>query len=600
VFSILAPLLLAAQTGFVPPVLKGVKGDVAARTVTGPIAFPAADEEWSLVRSPHFVFISSAGERRTREIAGELETLAAALSSLTPQFRVSTEAPTRVFLFARPNESRGYFDMLLDRRDAHVSGVFVSQKAGGSMLMNASTARDDRTPFHELVHDLINNSDARPPLWLEEGLAEYFGNAEARGGKLYVGERLRKHALVLQQRTLMPLDELFAIRRESDAYNVGEGQAMFYAESWATVDWLVRNGGKDQAAFYAFLRDVEQNVPVETALQNRYGRSLHSLETSLRAYVMHRLDGSIVFPVPAVAVTTEATALDRAGILYELGHFLAGIEEMKSEAERHFRAALAANPKHARALAGLGRFEEAIAADPNDAEVALDYAESLMDEQIGPLAETGGTSDADVANFRKARALAQRAIDLGDTSGRALGDLGTSSIVEPAADLAPGIAALERAHALLPARTDYALHLFAMLRRTGDRSKADPLFAWLAAARSPQVAYAARAVVMRVESARATELVHQQKLDEAAQVLRALAAEGGDGMARADLERQAAEYEKVAATNRQIEAYNAAIGQVNKGQYAAARKSLERLLAGNIDAEVARDAKKLLAELKRR
>ena len=135
---ILAPLLLAAQTGFLPPVLKGVKGDVPARTITGPIAFPQANEKWTRVRSPHFVLISSAGESRTRDIANELETLAAALSSLTPQFRVATDAPTRVFLFARPKESRGYFDMLLDRRDAHVSGVFVSQKAGGTMLLNAS------------------------------------------------------------------------------------------------------------------------------------------------------------------------------------------------------------------------------------------------------------------------------------------------------------------------------------------------------------------------------------------------------------------------------------------------------------------------------
>src|SRR5206468_5274008 len=130
---------------------------------------------------------------------------------------------------------------------------------------------------------------------------------------------------------------------------------------------------------------------------------------------------------------------------------------------------------------------------------------------------------------------------------------------------------------LLPSRTDYALHLFAMYRRTGDRAKADPLFAWLDAARSAHVAYATRAVIMRVETGRATELVHLRKLDEAAAVLRALAAEGGDGSARIDLEKQAEDYEKVAATNRQIEAYNKAIGEVNRGQYAAARKSLQQL-----------------------
>ena len=617
----LAPLLLAAQTGFVPPVLKGVKGDVAARTVTGPIPFPDAGEKWIAVRSAHFLFISSAGEPRTRAIAADLETLAAALMNLTPQFRAAAASETRVFLFTRPRESRPYFEMLLDRRDANVTGVFVSQKSGGAMILNATFSRDDHTPLHELVHYLISNNENRPPLWLEEGLAEYFSNAEIRNGVMYGGGRLRRHTDVLRTRKNLPLEKLFAVRRDSDAYNLAEGQAVFYAESWAVVDWLIRNGGKDQAAFYAFLRDVENGAAVETALQASYGKSLRDMETSLHAFLLRRPDYAMTLRVPRAAAETTAVPLDRAGLLYELGRFLGGIEEMKAESDRHFRGALEANPRHARALAGLGRFDEALAADPKDAELDLAYAESLMKEQIGSLAQTGEPTDA--AAFRKARELAQRAIDLGDRSGRAFGDLGVSYIVErcrpggwlggvppprtrdasePAgedagAPCAPGIAALERAHALAPSRTDFALHLFAMYRRTGDRAKAAPLFAWLERARSAQVAYAARAVILRVETARATELVHQQKLDEAAKVLRDLAAESGGN---ADLEAQAADYEKVAATNRQIAAYNEAIGQVNRGEYAAARKSLEQLLAGTLDADVARDAKKLLAQLKGR
>src|SRR5438034_1390108 len=213
---------------------------------------------------------------------------------------------------------------------------------------------------------------------------------------------------VLRTRALLPLDTLFAIRRDSDTYNLAEGQAVFYAESWAVVEWLVRNGGKEQAAFYEFLRDMEQDVAVDAALQAHYRRTLRWLDSSLHAYLLHRPDYALSLRVPPVDATVEVTPLDRAAVLYELGRFLDGIEEMKPEAERHFRGALEANPRHARALAGLGRYEEAIAADAKDAQIALDYAESLMGEQIGPLAET--TSENDVATFRKARALAQRAI----------------------------------------------------------------------------------------------------------------------------------------------------------------------------------------------
>src|SRR3954471_1277785 len=119
-FFYIALVLLAsaANAQFVPPVLKGIKGDGTPRQTNGPIPFPAADEKWLLARSKHFVFISSADEKRTRSVAAELETLASALTQVDPPFSAPAATPTRVILFTRRGESRPYFDMLLNRRDA--------------------------------------------------------------------------------------------------------------------------------------------------------------------------------------------------------------------------------------------------------------------------------------------------------------------------------------------------------------------------------------------------------------------------------------------------------------------------------------------------
>src|SRR3954452_19256680 len=185
-----------AHAQFVPPVLKGVKGDGTPRQTNGPIPFPAADEKWLLARSKHFVFISSADERRTRSVAAELETLASALTQVDSTFSAPTTTPTRVILFTRRRESRPYFDMLLNRRDANVSGVFVSQREGGSMLINQnySWQGGDRAPLHELVHYLMQSGDAHAPLWLEEGIAEYFSNAMIRRGSFSAGQPMANHA----------------------------------------------------------------------------------------------------------------------------------------------------------------------------------------------------------------------------------------------------------------------------------------------------------------------------------------------------------------------------------------------------------------------
>jgi tetratricopeptide (TPR) repeat protein len=602
----------AALAQYVPPVLKGIQGEGKARQVTGPIPFPDPAQTWQRVTSKHFVFVSAAGEKQTRRMAEDLETLAAALARLNPRFEDTRSARTHVYVFGKKSDAQPYFDMLMNRRDANVTGLFVSQKSNAAILIAAGGPRDDHTPFHELVHWLIE-SRSTPPLWLEEGLAEVFGHAEMRSGSIVAGAGLREQLEVLKHRD-MPLENLFRVQRESDTYNLPEGQAVFYAKSWAVVDWLLRNGGRNNAAFYDFFRDIESGVPVETALQNRYGKSIKELDHLVGSYggPLARPAFGVSMPIPETDKTLSAVTIDRAETLYELGRFLAFFEEMAPEAERHYRAALAADAHHARALAALAvlranaklyddaakLFEQAIAADPKDALIQLDYAEALMQNEIGPVAESEGVEPEDAPRFRKARVLAQRALDLGADPARALGDFGTSYLVESTADLAPGIAALEKAHALLPNRYDFALHLFSMLRRTG--KTADELFAQLEAARSPQVKFAARAIVVRNELARANELLRGGKYDEAAAVLHALAASSPEGDARVDFERQAAEVARAGDSNRQIVVYNEAIALVNKGKYAAARKALTQLLATATDPSVIRDAKKLQAELKGR
>lgn len=616
IFALLAAAALADEPvknvprpGYVPPVLKGIKGEGVARH-SGPIPFPAADEAWQRVTSKHFDFISAAGEKRTREMAEQLETLASALGRLNPRFDVSRSERTHVYVFARKNEAQPYFDMLVSRPDAHVNGLFVSQKSNSAIIMLAGNGRDDRTPFHELVHWLIE-SRSQPPLWLEEGLAEVFGHAEMRSGFLYAGEGVQRHMDALKTRD-MPLENVFRIVRESDAYNVPEGQAVFYAKSWAVVDWLFRNGGNGNAKFYDFFRDVEHGAPVETALQQRYGISIKELERNVAAYGgrLARPVFAAKVPIPEADKTLTSAPLARAQLLYELGRFFMFFEEMAGEAERHFRAALDIEPRHARALASIAvlrantklyddaaaLFEKAIAADAKDAQIQLDYAEALMQNEIGPLAESEEVVPEDAPRFRKARALAQAALDLGADPARSLADLGTSYLVEN--DPAPGIAALEKVHAMQPARTDVALHLFSMLRRSGRPS--EELFKQLDAARSPQVRFAARSIIVRQDLARTNELLKAGKYDDAAAILRALAASSPDGDTKADFEHKAADVAKAAESNRQIGAYNDAIALVNKGKYAAARKTLTELLATATDPIVIRDAKKLQAELKGR
>src|SRR5207253_1143304 len=100
----------------------------------------------------------------------------------------------------RRHESQPYFDLLFGQENARNTGVYVRYEGGGTMIVDGSRKApfrgDDpgiRTAMHELMHDLLRQDGSAPPLWLEEGLAEYFSNARVDGDRVTAGDPIREH-----------------------------------------------------------------------------------------------------------------------------------------------------------------------------------------------------------------------------------------------------------------------------------------------------------------------------------------------------------------------------------------------------------------------
>lgn len=569
---------------YVPPVPIGIAREGGkVRNVDRPIPFPSESAQWVRLRSPRFDVLSSASPARTREIVAGVETLAAALGG-RPGARAT------LFLFESRRESQPYFDLLFARENSRATGAYVRHAGGGTIFIDASRRRGiERTAMHELIHDLLRERELTPPLWIEEGLAEYFSTAVVRGSRVIAGEPLREAVALLRRRPAMPLHDLFAVTAESDA----AAAPGFYAQSWAAVDWLMR---LDSEAFFPFVGDVSQGVSVEKALQSRYGRTLRDLEGAIRKRDarMHRVE--LEADVPEIA---DGIALERATLLYELGRFLSYVAGAEKETQRHYAEALRIDPKHARTLAATGQFEAAIAADPTDAGVHLLFAETLMTTATGPFAGIFEPTVGDVDRFRKARSLAEQGLALGADEGESRGLIGTSYLVED--DVTPGIAELERARLLVPQRIDFALNLYAMYFRAGDRGKADALYASaFEHARDRQTIFAARNVLVMAETARANALTAAGKLDEAAAAVRGLAVLTADPLAKRELELQAASLVSLAVVNRHITQYNEAIALLNTGHPREAARVLDALLKVATDEQVLRDAKKLRQDVRKR
>jgi tetratricopeptide (TPR) repeat protein len=584
---LLASVLVLAQDVFVPPVPRGIAREGKVRTVEQPIPFPRENQPWIRVRTPHFDVLSSAGEKRTRDIAGDLESVANALTQSIPRFQ-SGRVPTTVFVFSSRRESQPYFELLTGMERTRVAGLYIRHDDGGAMFIDGSNRSFERTAMHELVHDLLRQGDVIPPLWLEEGLAEYIANAQVSKKGVTAGLPIAPHVNLLAATPAKTLDEMLAVKIESPEAT----SSYFYAYSWAAVHWLMQT---DSNAFFPFLRDVESGTPVATALRTHFRKSLDDLKRGIQLNARQTASVRLAAHVPEI--TTASVPVDRPTLLYELGSFLNHVAGAEKESERHFREALRLDPKHARTLAALGDYDAAVAADPADPEVALLYAESLLGPAIGDFA--GVFEPAHPENFLKARELANRALNLGGDEARARGVIGISYLADD--DFVSGIAALEGARALAPWRMDFAIHLYSMYLRSGAREKADALFsAAFENARDKQIAFAARNVLLDAETQRANALAQEGKLEEAAAIVREIASSITDPAGREDMEKQAAQIESVALVNRHITMYNEAVAKSNTGRKREAIQLLDELLAVATDEKVVRDAQRLRKELGQR
>src|SRR5205085_9547347 len=110
--------------------------------------------------------------------------------------------------------------------------------------------------YHEYVHSLLHMNSRWLPVWLDEGLAEFYGNTRFDKTKIYVGNPTPS-ASVLLQKPLIPLEKLLDVDQASPSYHDEDKVHIFYAESWAMIHFLMlapqMDHGKRLKQFFTLL-----------------------------------------------------------------------------------------------------------------------------------------------------------------------------------------------------------------------------------------------------------------------------------------------------------------------------------------------------------
>jgi tetratricopeptide (TPR) repeat protein len=594
-------ILEAAMKRLSSPVAAGLALAVSFLAAVPAQALPRKKDEWIEVRSASFTLYSNAGARNTTRIGADLERLRAALSQLMPGLALSSPYPTSIFVFDSAYSFKPY-QRIFQGKSLEVGGYFMSRELGNFVAIDGNPKGDGTAIiYHEYLHYVLRNNYASLPLWLNEGLAEYYSTFEVVGDEAKIGLPVMDHIRWLRGNKMYPLPTLLAINETSPEYNENQRRGGFYAQSWALVHYLLAGNPQRREQAIRYLQLLQDGQPLDAAFQQSFGDTA-GLERELRNYVQSYSFNFSRAPIRSEAdLSLQVLPMVWHEVLTRLGDLLVNIgPEHHEEAAKHFRAALEAKPNHGPALAGLGQIEEqagrlseaqalyeqATRQAPNDFLVQYLYGRNLLE------------IDQSSTSLAQARAALTRAVELRPDFGEAWARLGYTWT--GAETLPPeAVRALETAHRLLPSRMDVAHNLAIVYAQTGQRQKTEELIARMTAARAPaEYVENAREAILEEDHRQAEELIGQQKLQEALPLLEQVRDRTRRAEKKATLEARITEVRNVLEFNRFVDGYNEAVRLANRGDRKGAIAVLEPLVETAKNPDQARQAREMLEALK--
>jgi hypothetical protein len=229
-------------------------------------AGPAA-AEWKRLDSPNFVIVGDVSARDLRQVATRFEAFRETLNRVFTSQVTAAAVPTVVFVFSSDRVFRP-FRPLFQGKPVELAGYFASGGTANYIAMRRDLDEHGmRVVFHEYAHLVIANATSAAPLWLNEGLAEFYSTFEVTSGgrEALIGKAIPEHVLLLRRTRRLPLEELLGVTHDSPLYNEGERRSVFYAQSWALTHMLMLGQPSRVDQLRAYLQGVGAGIPTTDA-----------------------------------------------------------------------------------------------------------------------------------------------------------------------------------------------------------------------------------------------------------------------------------------------------------------------------------------------
>jgi tetratricopeptide (TPR) repeat protein len=257
-------------------------------TTTLPAFARDKQENWIQVTSPHFVVATDGSDKQARHVADQFERMRSVFHAAFPKLNMDSGGPIIVIAVKGEKDFRTLEpEDYLAKGSLKLGGLSLPTADKNYVLMRLDAEGDHpyAVIYHEYTHLLIRRGSASVPLWLNEGLAEFYQNTEIREKEALLGEASAENLLWLRQNRLLPLETLLAVDEESPYYHEERKGSIFYAESWALTHFILMTDFPQKAnrlGDYSAL--LAQNIDPVTAATRVFG-DLKQLQSQLENYI---------------------------------------------------------------------------------------------------------------------------------------------------------------------------------------------------------------------------------------------------------------------------------------------------------------------------
>ncbi len=466
------------------------------------VALAAEKTPWIEVRSANFIVVGNTGAKQARRIAGQFEQIRAVFKN-SLKMKVDPGKPVIVLALKDENSMRELIpEYWATKGSVHPAGVFFAGTEKHYVILRTDTQGENpfHVLYHEYVHMLVDLNYRRLPLWLNEGLADFYGNSVLGEKEVGLGRPSASALHTLNSTKLMPLALLLTVDHGSPFYNEAEKANVFYAESWALVHYLELGRRDRPGLLNAYFQLLQKDVdPVDAAAQ-AFG-DLKILEKDLDRYAGQTAFYYVKMKAPADVQeeTLPVRDLSAGETALAQGEFVLRRGRRK-EAQALLEEAVRLEPKLAAAHEAMGFFhyqsgDRMAAARDLARAVELDSRNFLVHYYTALLAGQGGVEADEPAR----EASLRRAIELNPNFAPAHDAL-AGALIRNDRNKEEALKLITRAVQLEPGVTNYWLNLVQALLELNRAKEARRLAERLSAeARNQEEQLRARTMMRDVE-----------------------------------------------------------------------------------------------------